>query len=286
MKRAAGKRGNSKSLKKQGPLTTSFKLDDEEISSEASDNALSDDDSEASEENPETKRKRLAKEYLNTVKTADEDEEDSLSDEAVTNKLQRERLESKGKLFRALSANAEKLTEANITTRAYSGHSSSITCMVLSKDERTCFSGSKDNSVQMWDIETGTRTEIKRKWNRKTNKNTQSHDGEVLSMALSSDSRYLVTGGRDNVVRVYDSRSKYSEIQAFKGHRGHISCLSFQVGTYELFSGSADRCIKHWDLNEMGYIETLFGHQVLDMFLSFYQLSYFICINYFSNINE
>ena len=36
---------------------------------------------------------------------------------------------------------------------------------------------------------------------------------------------------------------------------------SSSSSAYTLFSGSLDRCIKHWDLNEMGYIETLFGHQ-------------------------
>ncbi len=40
-----------------------------------------------------------------------------------------------------------------------------------------------------------------------------------------------------------------------------MSCLKFRRDSYDLYSGSLDRCIKHWDIAQMGYVETLFGHQ-------------------------
>jgi ribosomal RNA-processing protein 9 len=83
----------------------------------------------------------------------------------------------------------------------------------------------------------------------------------VLSAAISSDDRFLVSGGRDNIIRVYDSRMQYSKVHELKGHRDAVTSLVFQRESYALFSGSLDRCVKHWDLGEMGYIETLFGHQ-------------------------
>jgi ribosomal RNA-processing protein 9 len=35
----------------------------------------------------------------------------------------------------------------------------------------------------------------------------------------------------------------------------------FQYGSHQLFSCSCDRTVKLWNVDEMAYIETLFGHQ-------------------------
>lgn len=63
------------------------------------------------------------------------------------------------------------------------------------------------------------------------------------------------------MLRIYDARQSQAEIKCFSGHRDAITSLAFRKDSKSLFSGSLDRCIKHWDLNEMGYLETLFGHQ-------------------------
>ena len=50
-------------------------------------------------------------------------------------------------------------------------------------------------------------------------------------------------------------------LQAFPGHQGPVSCLTFRQGTSELFSGSFDRTVKIWNAEDRAYINTLFGHQ-------------------------
>jgi ribosomal RNA-processing protein 9 len=90
----------------------------------------------------------------------------------------------------------------------------------------------------------------------------QSHDSEVLAVALSTDGKYLVSGGRDCRIRVFDCRIN-AEVKVFQGHRGAVTSLAFKKDSSILFSAGEDRCIKQWDLDEMGYLETLFGHQVL-----------------------
>lgn len=138
-----------------------------------------------------------------------------------------------------------------------------MTCVALSSDDASIYSGSKDNSVIHWDTETGKKKSIlRRKWSRQTHGDQQSWDGEVLCVANTSDGRYVVSSGRDKAIRVFDARSKYSEVKVLQGHRDTVTCLSFRRDSYSLFSGSTDRCLKHWDLNEMGYLETMFGHQV------------------------
>ena len=50
-------------------------------------------------------------------------------------------------------------------------------------------------------------------------------------------------------------------LKTFGGHRGPVSGLAFRKEFHQLFSGSFDRSVKVWNLDEMSYVETLFGHQ-------------------------
>lgn len=46
------------------------------------------------------------------------------------------------------------------------GHKLSPTCVVLSPDDTTAFSGSKDNSIIRWDVETGKRVTMLPHWRK------------------------------------------------------------------------------------------------------------------------
>jgi ribosomal RNA-processing protein 9 len=86
------------------------------------------------------------------------------------------------------------------------------------------------------------------------------HDGKVETVAISSDGRYLASGGMDRVINIWDTR--YNEvIKSLIGHRGAISGLAFRRGTLDLYSTSEDRTVKLWNLEEMAFVDTLYGHQ-------------------------
>jgi len=139
------------------------------------------------------------------------------------------------------------------------GHQLSVTCLALSSDDKKIYSGSKDCTIVEWDVETGKKLNHF-EGSRKSVKGFEGQIGQVLAIALSYDGKYLVSSGKDKLLRVWDTRTR-KIIDSFKGHRGPVSALKFRDGSYQLFSGSDDRTIKIWDVNEMMYIDTLYGHQ-------------------------
>ena len=119
-----------------------------------------------------------------------------------------------------------------------------------------------------WDIETGRRMVMNGKpvpaattVSSTGTDHKGGHKDEVLSISVSADALYVASGGRDNTIRIWDTRIN-SVVHVFSGqHRDAISALSFHSDTHQLYSGSFDRTVKIWNIDQMSYVDTLFGHQ-------------------------
>ena len=97
--------------------------DDEEIDSDIpSDTASSEDEQETAEE----KRKRLAKEYLQSMKDEIESDDNNSGDDnaedPISLKLRKGRLESQGKYFRTCAESAALIDINELPSRYLSGH--------------------------------------------------------------------------------------------------------------------------------------------------------------------
>ncbi|MCJ1339033.1 pre-rRNA processing protein [Bachmanniomyces sp. S44760] len=87
------------------------------------------------------------------------------------------------------------------------------------------------------------------------------HTDHILCVAASPDGKFVVTGGADKRLVIWDALT-LTPLREFMQHRAAITSLVFRRGdTNQLYSASADRTIKTWSLNELAYVETLFGHQ-------------------------
>jgi ribosomal RNA-processing protein 9 len=97
-------------------------------------------------------------------------------------------------------------------------------------------------------------------------KTYQGHTGAPLTVKASQDGKFVVTGGVDRRLVVYNA-ADLKPIRAFTQHRDAVTGLAFRRGTNQLFSCSKDRTVKVWSLDELAYVETLFGHQdeILDV---------------------
>lgn len=81
-----------------------------------------------------------------------------------------------------------------------------------------------------------------------------------MSLAISTDSKFLVSSDESNDINVWDPIS-LKHMHTFKGHKDIVTGLVFRKNTHQLYSSSKDRSVKIWSLDEMAYVETLFGHQ-------------------------
>jgi ribosomal RNA-processing protein 9 len=210
------------------------------------------------EESAETKRRRLAKRYIQQLESTNQHFEDH--EHTIPERLQRDRLLRSREYAIDCSAAVTAIDFSSIPYRQI--NSSGISCLALSTDALFAYVGSKDNSLNKLDCETGQRLKLKEKWRHGTT--DASRSCELLSVAVSFDGKYAVSGGRDNLIRVFDCRLSCAEVQTLNGHKGAVSGLAFQDNSYSLFSSSFDGTIKNWNLNDMCYYETLFGHQVIE----------------------
>ncbi|XVE89353.1 hypothetical protein DITRI_Ditri19aG0195300 [Diplodiscus trichospermus] len=230
------------------------------------------------EETPGEIRKRMATELLDKMraiarkekedKDGDEDEEDEEDKDSLVAKiLQQEQLEESGRVRRVVASRLKKPETAD-GFKVLVKHRQSVTAVALSDDDLKGFSASKDGSILHWDVESG-KTEkyqwpseevLKSHGAKDPRGRLKKHSKTVLALAVSSDGRYLASGGLDRHVHLWDIRTR-EHLQAFPGHQKPVSCLSFRQGSTDLFSGSFDRTVKYWNMEDRAYIDTICGHE-------------------------
>jgi len=208
---------------------------------------------EEENENEDEKRLRLAMKYLEKFKKEDSEEED---EDEIEKKLQDDMIKKSYKYHQKVAHQLKEKPIDPTTIRKMKGPTLSVTCTTLTSDDTTIFCGSKDASVFRFDVETGKKFRL-----RGGKKDTGDYLRDiVLSVAVSSDGTFLATAGVDKSISIWDTRT-LNIVRRFQGHKHTVSCLQFRQGSHDLYSGSFDRTVKLWNLDEMTYVDTLYGHQ-------------------------
>jgi WD40 repeat protein len=78
------------------------------------------------------------------------------------------------------------------------------------------------------------------------------HQGAINALAISSDGAQFATGGRDNLIYVYDLEDLAQPPRQLAGHTDQVFTLAFDPDPERnyLASGSIDATARLWDLNE------------------------------------
>ncbi|KIJ63807.1 hypothetical protein HYDPIDRAFT_29157 [Hydnomerulius pinastri MD-312] len=114
-------------------------------------------------------------------------------------------------------------------------HTGAITSLEFSPDSLLLASGSRDQSIQLWSMDSAQRLY-----------KLVCHEGPVTSLAFTSDSQRLCSGSEDNLLIFWDTKSG-KVIRGMMGHRGPITSLAVSRDGNMIVTGSQDKSVKIWD---------------------------------------
>jgi WD40 repeat protein len=111
-----------------------------------------------------------------------------------------------------------------------------IAAVAASPDGKTVVTGSYDNTVRLWDLETGANTAV---WT--------GHLGWVRAVAFLPDGKTVVSAGEDQTLRLWDTVHR-REIRALTGHDAAVRELAVSADGKTILSGDINGIVRKWDL--------------------------------------
>ncbi len=78
------------------------------------------------------------------------------------------------------------------------------------------------------------------------------HRDAILSVALTPDGKWALTGSRDHTARLWDLSNAVSSPRVLSGHTGLISAVALMLDGIWALTGSIDTTARLWDLRNPG----------------------------------
>ena len=112
---------------------------------------------------------------------------------------------------------------------------SEVNTVCFSPDEKTLASGSKDNKVRLWNVETGVNT-----------KTLVGHSDYVNSVCFSPDGKTLASGSDDKTVRLWNVETG-ENTKTLTGKLYYVNSVCFSPDGKTLAFGTKSHTVCLWD---------------------------------------
>ncbi|CCA71148.1 hypothetical protein PIIN_05083 [Serendipita indica DSM 11827] len=120
---------------------------------------------------------------------------------------------------------------------ALRGHDEAVHAAVFSPDSSQIVSCSADQSIQLWDADTG----------QPLGEPICEHEDAVVAVAFSPEGSRIVSGSEDWTIRLWDTGSRQPLGEPLRGHEDRVSSVAFSPDGSQIVSGSYDKTIRVWD---------------------------------------
>jgi len=118
------------------------------------------------------------------------------------------------------------------------GHTLGINCICYSPHGSHIVTGSDDNTIRIWDAETGA----------VVGEALKGHTESVRSVAYSPDGQYIISGSDDNTIRIWDAGTGAALGKPLEGHTSWVRSVAYSPDGQHIISGSSDKTIRIWDV--------------------------------------
>ena len=132
----------------------------------------------------------------------------------------------------AISSEGLVITEAMVLK----GHKSIVSCLAVTTDGKRVVSGSTDNTLKVWDLESG-----------KCIVTLKGHSGPIFGLALTPGGERVVSGSMDSTLKVWEMLSGHC-LATFTGHINAVSRVAITPDGEKVVSISTDKTLKVWEL--------------------------------------
>jgi WD40 repeat protein len=140
-----------------------------------------------------------------------------------------------------------KNTETRAAINTLPGHTNVIDHLALSPDGHQLISASRDSTLKVWDLKSGTELRTLR-----------GHTDQVTALAVTRD-RQVLSASLDKTIRVWDIDSEKEKF-TLRGHDFDIFGIAVTPDGKRAISASSDHTLKIWDLKKGRELYTLREH--------------------------